>query len=132
MALLNIFKKKEEEKKVKEKPLEKKEAVKIEPIKTRKKASKHAYKVLYSPHITEKAGILAGENKYVFKVWPKTNKIEVKKAVQDTYGVDVVGVNIVKIPRKPRRLGKYTGWRKAYKKAIVKVKKGQKIEILPR
>ena len=44
--------------------------------------------------------------------------------------MDVLSVNIVKIPAKKRRLGKTEGFRKAYKKAIVKIKNGQKIEIL--
>ena len=56
------------------------------------------------------------------------------KAVYDqqVYGVDVLSVNVIKIPKKSRRVGKVSGWRKAYKKAIVKIKQGQKIDILPR
>ncbi len=98
----------------------------------KKKISEIAYRVLYSPHITEKATALTEENKYVFKVSEKSNKIEIKKAIEDLYGIDVIGVNIINIPRRQRRLGKQTGWRKGYKKAIVKIKGGQKIEILSR
>jgi len=91
-----------------------------------------AYRVLSSPHVTEKATKLAEENKYIFKVLPRANKIEIKKVIEGLYGVDVVGVKIINIPKRKRRLGRQEGWRKGYKKAIVKIKKGQKIEILPR
>jgi len=159
MGLLNIFKKKEEPKKKEDKKKEKskKSAEKeryfapLEGVKSEKKkepegikktdvaksqqkkaVSKIAYRVLSAPHITEKATDLSEKNKYVFKVKNRTNKIEIKKAIKDVYGVDVVDVKIINIHRKKRRLGKQTGWRKGYKKAIVKVKEGQKIEILSR
>lgn len=90
------------------------------------------YKILKAPQVTEKATDLVKKNQYVFKVWSRTNKPEIKKAVEDIYGVSVVAVNIIKIPRKKRRLGKKSGFRKSYKKAVVKIKEGQKIEILPR
>ena len=76
--------------------------------------------------------MLAEKNKYTFKIWSKANKIEVKKAIEGIYGVDVINVKVINIPRKKRRLGKQTGWRKGYKKAIVRIKEGQKIEILSR
>ncbi len=88
--------------------------------------------ILKTPHITEKSTDLVGKNQYVFKVWPKANKIEIKKAIEDLYGVDVLDVKIIKVPPKRRRLGRISGWRKGYKKAIVKIKEGQKIEVLPR
>ncbi len=43
---------------------------------------KHAYRILKPPHITEKATNLIKENQYVFKVWPRSNKIEVRKAIE--------------------------------------------------
>jgi len=55
---------------------------------------------------------------------------EIKKSVEGIYGVDVLSVNVIRIPSKKRRLGKTEGFRKAYKKAIVTIKEGQKIEIL--
>lgn len=90
------------------------------------------YRILKVPHVTEKATELIEENKYVFKVWPRANKVAVKEVIENIYGVDVIGVKIINIPKKQRRLGRQKGWRKGYKKAIVKIKKGQKIEILPR
>ena len=88
--------------------------------------------VLISPHITEKATDLAQKNQYVFKVFPKANKTEIKKAIEDLYKVEVLDVKIINVPKKRRRLGRISGWKKGYKKAIVKIKEGQKIEVLPR
>ena len=135
MKLLDIFKKKK--KPIEKSKKEKKERVEKEEIKPeikgpKKKVTGEAYKVLVSPHITEKATELEKENKYVFKVFQKTNKIEIKKAVEDLYGIDVVDVKIINVPRRRKRLGRQEGWKKGYKKAIVKIKKGQKIEIIPR
>ena len=132
MKLLDIFKKKKPAftkvtagKKPKEKKPEEKK-VKTHPL--------HglAYRVLESPHITEKATKLGEENKYVFKVFQKANKIEIKKAINDLYGVEVLDIKIINVPRKRKRLGRQFGWKKGYKKAIVKIKKGQKIEIISR
>ena len=94
------------------------------------KKAELVHSALLSPHVTEKATDLNAENKYIFKIYPKANKIEVKKAIESTYGVNVIGVNIINIPRKKRRVGKSAGWKKGYKKAVIKIKKGQKIEIL--
>jgi len=91
-----------------------------------------AYRVLKTPQVTEKATDLTKKNQYVFKVFPKTNKVEIKRAVNELYGVDVLAVKIIKVPAKRRRLGRISGWRKGYKKAIVKIKEGQKIDVLPR
>ena len=135
MDLRNIFKKKKkpeekhETKKVRE--VEVKEKI-VVPKRERKTVISEVHQILKSPHVTEKASDLAGRNKYVFKVGLGTNKIEIKKAIQSIYGVDVLDVRTIKIPRKQRRLGRQKGWRKCYKKAIVKIKEGQKIEVLPR
>ena len=115
------------------KPAGGKEEIKAElPRPQKKLLGGQSFRILSSPHITEKATFLAEHNKYVFKVWQKTNKPEIKKAVESIYGVNVTGVKIININPKKRRVGKQEGWRKGYKKAIVEVKKGQKIEILPR
>lgn len=89
-------------------------------------------KVLKTPQVTEKATDLVKGNQYVFKVFAKANKLEIKRAIEDLYGVDVLDVKIIKVPRKKRRLGRISGYRAGYKKAIVKIKEGQKIEVLPR
>lgn len=102
------------------------------PVSAKKKVDGLAYGVLRFPHVTEKATYLAENNRYVFKVFESTNKTEVKKAVENNYGVKVVGVRIINIKGKKVRLGKKVGHKKGYKKAIIEIAKGQKIEILPR
>ena len=142
MAILDVFKKKrgvkkeKERKEVvkemkKEKVMEERRETKVSPGKKERKFGE-VYRILKIPHITEKATALAGKNQYVFKIWPKANKVEVKKAIEDLFGVDVIGVRIINIPRKKRRLGRIEGFRRGYKKAIVRIKEGQKIEVLPR
>jgi len=143
MALLDFLKNKKEAEKAKagrkttkkaEKVLvEKKEGEKTvvaEKVKNPKNASKFSYDAVKQPHISEKASYLAEKDQYVFDILPNYNKNEVKNAVEGIYGVDVLSVNIIKIPAKKRRLGKTQGFRKAFKKAVVKIKNGQKIEIL--
>jgi len=89
-------------------------------------------KILIAPHITEKATNLAEKNQYVFRVWQKANKNEIKKAIEDLYKVKVIDVKIINVPPKERRLGRISGWKKGFKKAIVKIKGGQKIEVMPK
>ena len=146
MGLFEIFKKKEEKKKEKKekkepikiaKPKEKEPEAKKEEVRPRvirpgKKIASGAYRVLAAPHITEKATMLSEKNKYTFRVQPGRNKIEIKRAVEEVYGIEVTAVRVISVPRKRRRLGKKMGWRKGYRKAIVSIKKGQKIEIMPR
>lgn len=97
-----------------------------------KKEIKVAPFILKEAHITEKASGLQEAGQYVFKVFETANKIEIKKAVEEVYGVDVVNVAIVNIPKKQRRLGRSLGWKKGYKKAVVRIKKDQIIELIPR
>ncbi len=133
MALRNIFKKKKiEEKEVEKKEIEKPKEEIIVPKRERKLIIGEAYRILKTPHVTEKAADLVKKNQYVFNIYPKKNKIEIKKAIEDLYGVRVLKVKIINIPAKKRRLGKVKGWKAGYKKAIVKIKEGQKIEVLPR
>ena len=140
MDLRNIFKrkkaspaKKEVKKSVDRSKVKVAKKEKTRVIKKKKKVSERiAYRVLKAPHITEKASGLAEKNQYVFKVYPATNKIEIKKAIEQLYSVDVLRVRVIKVPRKQRRVGKTVGWRKGYKKAIVKIGEGQKIEVVPR
>jgi len=135
MSIRNFFKKeKPKAKPTKEiKPAKVKVSGEKTPMATKREIiATSAYRVLRAPHITERAGDLTKKNQYVFKVWPGANKIEIKKAIRDIYGVDVLDVRIIKISGKVRRLGKQKGWREGYKKAIIRIKEGQKIEVLPR
>lgn len=127
MPIFDIFKRKKK-KEVPERKVEKpKEPVKPKKVKKRPVL---AYKILKSPHITEKATRLAQENQYTFKVFKKANKTEIKKAISELYGVDVESVRIVQKPSRQRRIGRQIGKKPGYKKAIVKIKPGQKIETL--
>lgn len=83
------------------------------------------------PHITEKATNLAAKNQYVFVVSPRANKGGVAQSIEKMYGVNVMGVRMQNVHSKEMRLGQTRGIKKGYKKAIVKVKEGQKIDILP-
>jgi len=124
--------------KIEEKPKEIKEEKPLEAVEVRPPQAKRekvigeAYRILKTPQVTEKATDLVKKNQYVFKVYSRANKNEVKKAIESVYGVDVISVRIINVPAKRRRLGRQRGWRKGYKKAIVKIKTGQKIEVLPR
>ncbi len=93
------------------------------------KNEKFSYTIVKEPHISEKGTILSEKNKYVFRVYDRANKPEIKKAVEGIYGVNVLAVNVVRIPKKKRKLGRTEGFKKAYSKAIVTIKEGQKIEI---
>ena len=115
-----------------EKPVEEAEEIKKEIVVPKKEKTGEAYKILKTPQVTEKATDLVKKNQYVFKVYSRANKNEVKKAIESVYGVDVISVRVINVPAKRRRLGRQRGWRKGYKKAIVKIKTGQKIEVLPR
>lgn len=86
-------------------------------------------KFLISPHITEKSTKISHDNFYVFKINSRANKNQIKKAVETLYNVNVEKVNIINIKRKRKGFGRLEGYKQGYKKAMVKVKKGQKIEI---
>ena len=74
---------------------------------------------LVVPRLSEKAGALNKLNKYVFTVFGKGNKIEVRKSVEAAYGVKIATVNMITMAGKRRRFGRRSGITSAYKKAIV-------------
>ena len=86
--------------------------------------------VLVRPLITEKAAILAEKNTYVFEVSRRTNKIEIAKAIVSLYGVTPVRVNIVNLPDTRVFVRGKNGVKSGVRKALVTLKKGDKIEIL--
>lgn len=81
--------------------------------------------------ITEKSSFLTNQNKYVFVVDLKANKSEVAKSIKAIYKVEPISVNMVSIKGKTKRFGTKTGRLPGIKKAIVTLKAGQKIEIMP-
>lgn len=84
--------------------------------------------ILIQPRISEKAGKMAQMNKYVFVVAKGANKVEVKKAVELAYKVRVTQVNVVNNKGKIRNFGRTKGVTSDFKKAIVTLKAGDKIE----
>ena len=92
------------------------------------KASRFAH-LLVSPRVSEKAAMLASKGVYVFNVPVSANKVEVKKAVEAQYNVKVDSVNTVRGPGKIVRRGGTSGVRNMWKKALVTLMNGQKIDI---
>lgn len=74
---------------------------------------------LVVPRLSEKAGKMDKLNKYVFTVWGKTNKVEVRKLIEKIYGVKIDRVNMIVMAGKTRRFGRNYGVTQGYKKAIV-------------
>lgn len=85
--------------------------------------------IIIRPWVTEKSTKLMEQNKYTFEVALKATKSDVKRAVEEIFGVKVVKVNTVRVRGKVKRLGHYVGRRPDRKKAIVQVAEGQRIEI---
>ncbi|MCF7931697.1 MAG: 50S ribosomal protein L23 [Acholeplasmataceae bacterium] len=87
------------------------------------------YDILKAPIITEQSTkLIESQNKYTFKVDRKANKVEIKKAVEAIFEVKVLSVNTINVLPKFKRMGKHEGYKSAYKKAIVQLPEGQKID----
>lgn len=115
-------------KKEKVKPVAVEPAVSVgRPVAAKKNSD--AFKILLHPVVTEKTTYLEGDNQYCFEVSPRTNKIEIKKAIEGIFGVHVESVRVANSKGKQVRYGRMSGVRKNRKKAIVTVKKGERIEI---
>ncbi|MCS7294730.1 MAG: 50S ribosomal protein L23 [Chloroflexota bacterium] len=89
----------------------------------------HPYSVLRRPIITEKSTALAAQNKYVFEVDPRANKAQIKEAVEIAFGVRVKAVNTMNVRGKARRFGRRVTRLPDWKKAIVTLQPGDKIEL---
>jgi large subunit ribosomal protein L23 len=87
-----------------------------------------AYKVLKNFYVSEKASILAAQNQYVFMVGRDTNKSEVCKNVEKIFNVKVKDIKIINLPSKVRNVGRHSGIKPGFKKAIVILKDGYAIE----
>ena len=139
MSIFGRKKKEEDKKDVKtsdvsvSKKDDKKKVVKKEEKKVEKKETgikqDVAYKVLIKPVISEKTTNFASLNKYVFEVFGKTNKVEIKKAIEELYKVKPIQINIIKRKGKNVRFGKTSGRTKDSKRAIVTLKKGDSIKL---
>ena len=85
---------------------------------------------LRSPVITEKATILREGNTYTFRVDPRANKIQIRQAVEAIFEVKVESVRTVPVPRKKKRQGVAVGMTSKGKKAYVKLRAGDSIELV--
>ena len=134
---MGIFGRKTEEKEVAKKQDADKQ--KVTETKTSKKDKKEkvqdytstisAFGVIVAPIVTEKSHAMAKDHKYTFRVEKTATKKDVKKAVEETYGVSVIDVNIVVVKPKRRTVKYDRGYQKLFKKAIVTVGASDKIAI---
>lgn len=89
----------------------------------------HLYEVLRRPLITEKYTVLQAQGKYAFEVAEKAGKTQIKQAVEKAFKVEVTAVNVLIVPGKRRRLGRRQLPAHPWKKAVVTLKPGDKIEL---
>jgi len=89
----------------------------------------HLYEILRRPLITEKSTILHAQGKYAFEVAKEANKPQIKQAVEKAFDVQVTAVNVMTVAGKRRRFGRRQLSSHPWKKAIVTLKPGDKIEL---
>ena len=89
----------------------------------------NVHDIIRRPLVTEKSNIGREENNLVtLAVDPRANKHEIRRAVEQLFDVQVVGVRTMRMPRKSRRVGKFVGRKPEWKKAVVELAEGQSIE----
>ena len=89
----------------------------------------HVYDVLRRPVITERSTALNDQGRYTFEVAREANKAQIKEAVQLAFKVKVVAVNVIHMPSKTKRIGKTPAQTQPWKKAVVTVRRGERIEM---
>jgi large subunit ribosomal protein L23 len=85
--------------------------------------------ILIAPVVSEKSYSLIEDNKYSFRIHDNAHKTQVRQAVEELFDVKVEGVNIVRVKAKPKRRGVSKGVKPGWKKAIVQLRAGDRIEI---
>jgi large subunit ribosomal protein L23 len=88
----------------------------------------NAHEVVLRPIVSEKSYAMIEHNRYTFEVAKQSRKIEIAKAVEELFHVTVTSVNTMNVPGKSRRVRYSTGQTPSWKKAIVTLKAGDKIE----
>jgi len=94
--------------------------------------SLNAFSTIVRPVVSEKSTVLGELGKYVFEVAPDANKIQIKHAIEEVFSnkkVQVLTVNIVRVPGKERRRGRSVGMTRSWKKAIVTLRAGQRLDL---
>ncbi|MDA8066840.1 MAG: 50S ribosomal protein L23 [Thermaerobacter sp.] len=84
--------------------------------------------ILVRPIVTEKTNQLMAEGRYTFRVALGANKVQIKKAVEEIFKVKVAAVNTARMHGKFRRQGKTSGYQPDWKKAVVTLRPGEKIQ----
>lgn len=87
------------------------------------------YQVIKRPLVTERSVDMADQGVYSFEVDRDANKLEIREAVESIFKVSVIGVNTLRVHRKQRGRGRFAGYTQVSKKAIVRLKAGDKIDI---
>lgn len=123
-----LFGRKKQEKTEKQEIQEKAETKKSGAVLPQGKDS-FVYKTIEKPIVTERAVDLSHQGRYVFKVFPRANKVEIARAIEKLYGVKVRDVKIINVVAKKRQVGRFKGLKSGFKKAVVSLEKGQTIEI---
>ena len=88
-----------------------------------------ARNVIIRPVVSEKSYALIGEGKYTFRVDDRAHKTQIAQAVEEVFGVNVAGVRTAKVRSKPKRRGLTKGRTRAWKKAMVQLAPGERIEL---
>ncbi len=91
--------------------------------------SLHPNQVLLAPVVSEKSYAQIEDRKYTFKVHQDAHKTQIRQAVEELFDVKVEDVKVLKVAAKPKRRGMFRGTRPGWKKAIVKLRPGETIEI---
>ena len=87
------------------------------------------YEIIRRPLVTEKNAQLQMEGKYAFEVDKRANKMQIKEAVETAFKVTVLGINVMIMPGKSKRMGRGISITPRWKKAIVTLKPGDKIDL---
>jgi large subunit ribosomal protein L23 len=87
------------------------------------------YDIIIRPTLTEKSTQMGDDNKYVFRVKYDATKTQIREAVETIFGVDVVKVNTMIMPGKPKRVRLSVGRRNPWKKAVITVAEDQMIDL---
>jgi len=85
--------------------------------------------VIIAPVVSEKSYGQMENDTYTFKVHPSAHKTQVKQAIEELFGVHVVEVRMITVKAKPKRRGFFRGTRPGYKKALVKLRHGDSIQL---
>lgn len=96
-----------------------------------KNLNQNIFQIIHKPVITDKTTRLLERNQYCFKVNHKFNKIEIKNAIEYFFNVKVININTCHEPRKKRKVGRFSGYKKHFKKAIVTLSVDSKINLFP-